>query len=199
MTDTSTPKPSHRPRKRGTRGGANRGPNRPKANGGNPAARNPNAGRGRLRRNVGLVIINADGLVLAGLRSHANGDKAWQLPQGGIEGRERPLVAAYRELKEETGLEEHEVELLAERGSWIDYWLPREWVRGRRFAGQTQRWFAFRYVGEGLPDMARAIDKEFEALDWVEAGWLTEHVIAFRKKVYAEVFKDFAIHLKRGA
>lgn len=148
-----------------------------------------------MRRNVGLVIINADGKVLAGLRAHANGDKAWQLPQGGIEGRERPLVAAYRELQEETGIERDEVELLAERGSWIDYWLPKDWVRGRRFAGQTQKWIAFRYLGDGLPDLKRAKDREFEALDWVEAEWLTEHVIEFRQKVYAQVFKEFAAYL----
>ncbi len=143
------------------------------------------------------MIINAEGKVLAGLRAHANGDKAWQLPQGGIEGRERPSIAAYRELKEETGLEESEVAFLAERERWIDYWLPKDWVRGRRFAGQTQKWFAFRYVGEGLPDLSRAVDREFEALDWVDAPWLEEHVIDFRKKVYALVFKEFAAYLAK--
>jgi putative (di)nucleoside polyphosphate hydrolase len=145
---------------------------------------------------VGLVVINRDGKVLAGLRAHANGDKAWQLPQGGIEGRERPLVAAYRELKEETGLEAADVELLVERKSWLDYWLPSEWVKGRRFAGQTQKWIAFRYKGEGLPDLTKAVDKEFEQLDWLEPEWLQEHVIDFRKKVYAEVFDEFRTFLK---
>ncbi|NBX86216.1 MAG: hypothetical protein EBQ80_03105, partial [Proteobacteria bacterium] len=36
----------------------------------------PGAQQGRLRRNVGIVVMNAEGKVLAGLRSHANGDKA---------------------------------------------------------------------------------------------------------------------------
>jgi len=175
MTETNTPQPPARRTRRGGRG-------RPSG---------ADAARGRLRRNVGLVIVNAEGKVLAGLRAHANGDKAWQLPQGGIEGREKPLVAAYRELREETGLEAHEVELLAERSSWIDYWLPKDWVKGRRFAGQTQKWFCFKYVGEGLPDLSRAVDREFEQLDWLEAGWLQEHVIDFRKKVYGKVFAEF--------
>jgi putative (di)nucleoside polyphosphate hydrolase len=154
--------------------------------------RTNNPARGRLRRNVGLVIVNSEGKLLCGLRAHANGDKAWQLPQGGIEARERPITAVYRELQEETGLEPHEVELLAERVSWIDYWLPKEWVKGRRFAGQTQKWFCFRYLGEGVPDLSRAKDREFEQLDWLDATWLGEHVIDFRKKVYAKVFREFA-------
>jgi putative (di)nucleoside polyphosphate hydrolase len=140
---------------------------------------------------VGLVIINAEGKVLAGLRAHANGDKAWQLPQGGIEGRERPIRAAYRELQEETGLTEHDVALKAERERWTKYYLPREWSRGRRFVGQTQKWFLFDYKGEGLPDLSRAKDKEFEALDWVDAAWLEQHVIDFRKIVYRTVFEGF--------
>lgn len=151
--------------------------------------------QGRLRRNVGLVIVNAERKVLAGLRAHASGDKAWQLPQGGIEGRERPLTAAYRELGEETGVKFEEVKLLAERPSWTRYFLPREWTRGRRFAGQVQKWFLFEYRGEGLPDLARAKDKEFEALDWVDPAWLQKHVIDFRKPVYQTVFEGFGKYL----
>ncbi len=184
MTDNAPNPTTKRPaqRRRHRRGGAARTPT-------NPA-------RGRLRRNVGLVIVNSEGKLLCGLRAHANGDKAWQLPQGGIEARERPIVAVYRELKEETGLEPHEVELLAERESWIDYWLPKEWVKGRRFAGQTQKWFCLKYLGEGVPDLSRAKDREFEQLDWLDATWLGEHVIDFRKKVYAKVFREFAVFLE---
>ncbi|MBI1309034.1 MAG: RNA pyrophosphohydrolase [Proteobacteria bacterium] len=155
---------------------------------------NRNCG-GRLRRNVGLVVVNGEGKVLAGLRAHANGDKAWQLPQGGIEGREQPLQAAYRELGEETGLTKADVVLVQQLPHWIVYYLPREWTRGRRFVGQKQKWFLFSYVGEGLPDVAKASDKEFEALDWLVPEWLVEHVIAFRKPVYRKVFAAFKAHL----
>ena len=158
------------------------------------AERKPKERRsGRLRRNVGLVVLDGQNRVLAGLRAHANGDKAWQLPQGGIEGRERALVAAFRELKEETGVTKAEVELVAELPKWTTYYLPEEWTRGRKFVGQTQKWFMFRYLKDGLPDLSRAKDREFEQLDWVDAAWLVGHVIAFRKPIYSEVFEGFGL------
>jgi len=149
-----------------------------------------------LRRNVGLVVVNNEGKVLAGLRAHANGDRAWQMPQGGIDGREGVLVAAYRELLEETGLGKSDVALMDELEGWTVYELPPEWTRGRRFTGQKQKWFLFKYLNDGLPDVKRAEHREFSALDWVDAAWLTAHVIDFRKPVYEAVFKGFAAHFK---
>lgn len=161
-----------------------------------PASLGPQGQMGRLRRNVGLVVINAAGQVLAGLRRHPSGDLAWQLPQGGIEGRERVLTAAYRELKEETGITEQDVTILGELPHWTSYWLPPEWVKGRTFVGQTQKWVAFRYTGTSMPDVKNAQDREFEDLGWQDPTWLTGHVIAFRQPIYREVFAGFAGFLR---
>jgi putative (di)nucleoside polyphosphate hydrolase len=154
-----------------------------------PAAVGPT----KLRRNVGLVVRNAQGKVLAGLRAHASGDKAWQLPQGGIEGRERPATAAYRELREETGIDPRAVRLVREHAGWIDYHLPAAMTVGRRFSGQTQKWFLFEYLEAGLPNLTKATDQEFEQLAWVEFDWLIAHVIEFRKPVYKAVKKAFQL------
>ena len=108
---------------------------------------------------VGIMVLNAEGLVWAGHRIvEAEGEMAgssqlWQMPQGGIDKGEEPLPAALRELYEETGM--RSVSLLAEAPGWIAYDLPPELVgvafKGK-YRGQTQKWFAFRFTGRGERD-----------------------------------------------
>lgn len=55
------------------------------------------------RLNVGICVVNSQGKVFAAKRK-GNADKAWQLPQGGIDPGESPEIAALRELEEETSM-----------------------------------------------------------------------------------------------
>ena len=101
---------------------------------------------------VGIVVLNADGLIGLGRRIgelvEQEHQYRWQMPQGGIDGDEDPKAAAYRELYEETGV--RSVEVLAETKDWIHYDLPPEAVgialKGK-FRGQRQKWFAMRFTG----------------------------------------------------
>lgn len=52
---------------------------------------------------VGVMLINAEGLIFAGMRIDSTAE-AWQMPQGGIDEGEKPRKAALRELFEETGI-----------------------------------------------------------------------------------------------
>jgi len=58
-------------------------------------------GLAEYRLNVGMVVINASGLVFTARRV-GNVAAGWQMPQGGIDPGEAPLAAALRELEEET-------------------------------------------------------------------------------------------------
>ncbi|MEI9929702.1 MAG: NUDIX domain-containing protein [Rhizomicrobium sp.] len=51
---------------------------------------------------VGVMLINAEGLVFVGRRIDQTVE-GWQMPQGGIDLGETPVQAAKRELKEEIG------------------------------------------------------------------------------------------------
>jgi putative (di)nucleoside polyphosphate hydrolase len=73
------------------------------------------------RPNVGIVLINNAGQVLWARRSRHDG---WQFPQGGIEQGETLEQAAYRELYEEVGLRQQNVELVGRTRDWLRYDVP---------------------------------------------------------------------------
>ena len=60
------------------------------------------------RLNVGIVIANGKGDVLWAHRTRQGG---WQFPQGGMQPRETPKQAMYRELQEEVGLSASDIEI----------------------------------------------------------------------------------------
>ena len=73
------------------------------------------------RANVGIILVNSDDkLMLAGRA----GAKGWQFPQGGMLQGEEPEQSMYRELHEEVGLTQADVELLGVTSDWLRYKLP---------------------------------------------------------------------------
>ena len=105
---------------------------------------------------------------------------------------EEPLAAAWRELKEETGLGEGEVVVASEHPEWIAYeWpAPAIEVHGRegRRRGQVQKWFFFDVAGDEItptPDGSEFVDWR-----WVEPQWLIDHVVWFRRDAYQRVLGE---------
>jgi putative (di)nucleoside polyphosphate hydrolase len=64
------------------------------------------------RASVGILVLNGPGLVLALERSDI--PDAWQAPQGGLQFGEKPVEAAERELREETGIRWPDVSVIDE-------------------------------------------------------------------------------------
>src|SRR5690554_5603391 len=104
------------------------------------------------RLNVGIILMNPDGKVFWGRRV-GNRD-AWQFPQGGMMPGETPEQTLYRELHEEVGLSEGDVEVVGCTEGWLSYRLPRRFLRSKRYAdqpnciGQRQKWFLLRLTGD---------------------------------------------------
>src|SRR6267142_1074006 len=94
------------------------------------------------RAGVGIVVERGDGKVLALERLDVS--DAWQLPQGGLAPGEDTEVGARRELHEEVGLTDADVEFLGASRAWIGYELPSEFRKPKTGRGQVHRWFLFR-------------------------------------------------------
>ena len=140
---------------------------------------------------VGIMLINKDGLVLVAQRIDQRAE-AWQMPQGGVEDDETPRQAAMRELEEEIGT--NRAEIIAESEAWIPYDLPRDLAdkvwRGR-FRGQTQKWFAMRFLGEDEDINLATAEPEFDAWKWTPLANLTDVAVRFKRENYRQVVDIF--------
>jgi putative (di)nucleoside polyphosphate hydrolase len=150
------------------------------------------------------MLINRQGLVFIGNRINraGDGDDAWQMPQGGIDPGEDLETAARRELHEETNV--RSAVLLAEAPDWLSYDVPEDLATGRfqrKWRGQTQKWFAFRFTGDDDEiDVARpaggAEKPEFDAWRWERLERVPALIVPFKRPVYdriCAVFAPFAV------
>lgn len=133
------------------------------------------------RPNVGIVLLNKKGLVLWGKRV---GQNSWQFPQGGIEFRESPLDAMYRELYEEIGLSSEHVSVIGRTRDWLRYDVPRVAQRGR-YKGQKQIWFLLKFCGNNSHiNLNVTQHPEFDCWQWRTYGSSLDTVIDFKRRVY---------------
>ena len=151
------------------------------------------------RPGVGIMLINGAGLVFVGKRVDRV-EEAWQMPQGGIDGNETPILAAMRELLEELGTAN--VEVVAKFSRWLQYELPSS-LQGRawdgRWLGQRQKWFLMRFVGDDSEINVATEHPEFSAWRWIAPERLVELIVSFKRQIYLDVLEEFAGSLQRGA
>ena len=143
------------------------------------------------RANVGIILTNEDGRLLLGGRV---GAKGWQFPQGGMLRGEDPEEAMYRELEEEVGLTESDVDMLGVTRDWLRYRLPDKFVRRHSkplCIGQKQRWYMLRLTAS--PEKLRfdlCDSPEFDRARWVQYWRPVNEVIYFKRRVYARALHE---------
>ena len=146
------------------------------------------------RPGVGIMLLNEEGKVFVGQRLDSTLE-AWQMPQGGIDDGETPRAAALRELTEETGVPAHLVEIVQETDDWLYYDLPADLVgkiwKGR-YAGQRQKWFAMRFLGDDADVRIDTEHAEFRAWQWADRDQLDALIVPFKRALYTEVLAALA-------
>ena len=140
-----------------------------------------------LRSGVGIIVLNKDNKVFVAKRID-NSMNFWQMPQGGIDGDENFLKAAYRELEEETSIKN--VELIKEIDGTITYELPDHLLgiiwKGK-YRGQKQKWFLMRFTGDDSEINIATKKPEFLDWKWIELDLITDLVVDFKLHVYKEL------------
>jgi putative (di)nucleoside polyphosphate hydrolase len=144
------------------------------------------------RRCVGVMLLNHDGHVFVGRRIDREANETWQMPQGGVDEGEDLAQAARRELAEETGVSR--ADLLAEAPGWFQYDLPPHLLgvalKGK-YRGQTQKWFAMRFLGRDADIDLNVHEPEFDAWRWVRMSQLPDLIVPFKRQVYIDVVNAF--------
>ena len=143
-----------------------------------------------LRKGVGVALLNNNNQIFVAKRID-NPNDFWQMPQGGIDTGEKPLEAAFRELKEETSIKN--VELIHEVEEEISYNLPDNLLgiiwKGK-FKGQTQKWYIMRFLGEDNEINLNTKYPEFLEWKWINYENITDKVVEFKLHVYEKIKKE---------
>ena len=140
-----------------------------------------------LRSGVGIIVLNNQNKVFVAKRID-NSKNFWQMPQGGVNDGEDFLVAAHRELEEETSIKE--VELIKEINGTTTYELPDHLLgliwKGK-YRGQKQKWFLMRYLGSDKDINIKTNKPEFLDWKWIDLNMITDVVVDFKLHVYTEL------------
>ena len=143
------------------------------------------------RANVGIVLTNDEGKLFWAKRI---GMDAWQFPQGGIRPREPVKKAMYRELREETGLHPHHVEVIGCTQKWLRYRLPEKFIRKKTkpvCIGQKQIWYLLKLiVDEQKVRLDQSKQPEFDLWRWVDFWDPLEEIIDFKRSVYEQALNE---------
>ena len=146
----------------------------------------------KYRRCVGMMILNSDNNILVGRRiDHPSG--YWQMPQGGIDENENPQEAVWREMMEEIGT--NKAKLITSSSQWINYDIPKETLEtlpwGKKYVGQTQKWFLFRFLGNDSDINVETNNPEFSEWKWASLNSIVDNIVPFKRKVYSLILNEF--------
>ena len=142
------------------------------------------------RLNVAMIVLNKENKSLFCKRRNTDN---WQFPQGGVDEDETIESAMFRELNEEVGLNEENVEIKSVSQNLIYYDIPkniRSRILGGKFKGQAQKYFLLKLIS-GEIDLNRENTPEFDKYNWVPFWYPLNQVVDFKKEAYRNALIEF--------
>jgi len=143
-----------------------------------------------LRLGVGIMLLNAENEIFVGKRID-NPGKHWQMPQGGIDQNENFLVAAKRELEEETSIKS--IKLIKEINDWLTYELPENLlgkIWNGKYRGQKQKWFIMKFLGSDNEINIQTKNAEFSDWKWIKSVELPIIAVNFKVNIYKKLIEE---------
>jgi len=143
------------------------------------------------RKCVAAVIFTREGKLIIGERYDLR--NTWQFPQGGVKENESYLDAVYREVEEEYGIPQQNLEFAGEIEPILKYEVHSSSTIAIKHCGQAMKWFVFMWKendlnklkidriddGDDTPEFAQV-----KFSDWEE---LLRIVIPTKKEIYTKL------------
>lgn len=152
----------------------------------------------KYRNNVAIIVIKK-GKVL--LLERIGEPGSWQFPQGGIDADEESEVAMWRELAEETGLQQKHCIIQGRTNDYLYYDLPEKNLiakKLREFKGQKQIWFLVELLADdnviNLNNPTTAAQPEFQNWKWISYWSSVRQPIYFKREVYRQALVEMSTH-----
>lgn len=112
---------------------------------------------------IGVLIVNEEGKYLLGLRQGSHGAGEWSFPGGHLDWGETMTESAKREIREETGLEVDEFELISiadelkyintDNKHYVNIGFKGKYKGGEPRIMEPERWLEWRWFApENLPE-----------------------------------------------
>ena len=150
------------------------------------------------RLGVGIMLLNSEKKVFVGKRIDSK-KTAWQMPQGGINKGETEEKAALRELYEETWIKK--IKIISKSKKIFKYEIPsfiKKNLWNNQYVGQKQKWFLMQFKGIENKDINLNVSKsEFSDWKWIHIKDLEKSIVAFKKKMYKKIIKEFLPIIKK--
>lgn len=143
------------------------------------------------RAGIGTIIYNKDNEVAYFERATAPVG-VWEFQQGGIDLGEAPITTLWRELKEEVGLDQTDIEVVTEYPFWTVYQnIDSEADPTIERLGQAHRWFFLKLKPGVTIDLSRATDVEVSDFCWLPLSEALARTEPYKLHVYQELAEFF--------